>query len=170
MPLPKKPVSKEKALEKLVALCSRSEQCEFDLNRKLINWRVTTDDRQEIIDYLKENRYLDDARFARSYANDKARFSFWGPAKIRGELFKRKIKSCLVNEAIQNVEPQVWKEGLLRCAKSKAGHIDLIGEEGRENKQKLYTYLINRGFPSSAALKAIDLMKKKQEESENDDS
>lgn len=148
----RKEKTKEEALLRLENLCSRSEQCEFELERKMIGWGVRREDRKAILEELRENRYVDDKRFARSYANDKARFSAWGPNKIRMELIKRHIKSSDISEALHGVEQEVWKTGLLRNARSKAKNLqlDLEGEEGYLERQKLYRYLIGRGFPSSA--------------------
>lgn len=164
----KKIVTKEKALERLEALCNRSEQCVFDLERKLITWKIPSLERKEILESLSQDRLLDDLRFAKAYANDKARFSSWGPQKIRAELIRRKIKSSIIKEALQNVASNIWKEGLLRCAESKSRNLDLKGEGAWENGQKLYRFLIGRGFPSDVSSKAVSLMKKRQEEVEND--
>ncbi|MCH5235290.1 MAG: RecX family transcriptional regulator [Muribaculaceae bacterium] len=164
----KKEVTKEKALERLEGLCSRSEQCEFDLNRKMINWGLSSANRKEIMESLRDNRYVDDSRFARSFTNDKARFSSWGPNKIRMELIKRRLPSSIITESLRNVEPEVWKEGLLKNALSKAKNLDLTGEEGWKNRQKLFRYIVGRGFPSSSASKAVNLMKKRQEEASDD--
>ena len=160
------PLTKEKALERLASLCSRSEQCESDLTKKLLNWDINAGERKEIIEYLKENRYLDDARYAKSFANDKARFSSWGPYKIRFELTKKHINSSLIKEALSRVELSVWKEGLLRNAEAKARTLDLCGEKGYEDRQKLFRYLIGKGFPSDSASKAVSLMRKRREETE----
>lgn len=164
--MPSKPITKEKALERLASLCSRSEQCESDLTRKLITWGISPAERNEVMDYLKENRYVDDARFAKSFANDKARFSSWGPNKIRGELIKRRIKAASITAALESIDQQIWKEGLLKCAAAKSKNLDLTGEEGFENRQKLFRYLVYRGFPSSASSKAVNFMKKRQEDKE----
>ena len=158
----RKPLTKEAALTRLEALCSRSEQCESDIVRKLYNWGLSASDRKEIIQSLRENRFVDDARFAKSYANDKARFSSWGPNKIKVELIKRKINASYIKEALSGVDRKVWNEGLLRATQSKARNIDLIGEDEWDNREKLFRYLIMRGFPSSAVSKAIDWIKKQQ--------
>lgn len=160
----KKPITKESALQRLASLCSRSEQCESDLLRKLFNWGLGKDDRNEILEYLRENRFVDEERFARSFANDKARFSAWGPAKIRMELFRRKIASDKISMAINNVDAGIWKEGLLKNAMTKAKTLDLTGEESREEKQKLFRYLISRGFPTSASSKMVEHMIQRQKE------
>lgn len=160
----RKPLLKEEALNRLESLCSRSEQCEFDLIRKLINWGLHGDDRKEIIENLRENKFVDDKRFARCYANDKARFSAWGPYKIKFELIKRKIMQPYISAALSNVPNDVWKEGILRCAAVKSRNLNLMGEEGYEDRQKLFKYLISRGYPSASASKVVSIMKKKQEE------
>lgn len=164
--MPKKPITKEGAIARLESLCSRSEQCEYDLDRKMINWGLNSTQRKEILVHLKENKYLDNARFSRSYVNDKARFSSWGPYRIRLELIKKRIDKTFIDDALRQVDPAIWKEGLLKCAVSKTKNLDLTGEEGYSECQKLFRYLISRGFPSTASSKAVKMMKKKQEEME----
>lgn len=162
----KKPVTKESAFERMAALCSRSEQCESDIYRKLMTLGLAPSDRNEIIEKLKTERFVDDSRFARSYASDKARFSAWGPYKIKMELIKKRIRETFITEAIAKVESSVWKEGLLRCAVGKAKNLQLTGEESRENRNRLYKYLISRGFSSSTSSKAVAYMAKKQIEAQ----
>ena len=87
----KKLITAEQACLKLMELCSRSEQCEDDLIKKLLKMGISSPSRKEIIDYLKEERYLDNARYAGSFARDKARFSAWGPLRIRASLIAHRI-------------------------------------------------------------------------------
>ena len=158
----RKEISKEKALERLVALCNRSEQCEADIINKMIGWRLASADRNEILETLRNQSLVDNSRFAKAYAGDKARFSYWGPQKIRAELIKRRIPSNIITEALHNVEAAVWKNSLLHSADVKAKNLDLIGEDARADLQKLYRYLVSRGFPSASVTKVVSLMKKKQ--------
>ncbi|MCH5225025.1 MAG: RecX family transcriptional regulator [Muribaculaceae bacterium] len=151
----KKEITKEEALSRLEGLCSRSEQCESDLERKLFYWKISAADRREIIERLREGRFVDDNRFARSYANDKARFSAWGPAKIRAELFKKKIKAPVITEALNGVEKGVWKDGLERSYRAKLRSLRIEGELTFEDNQKIYRYLIGRGFPGGAIGKRL---------------
>lgn len=156
----KKEITKEKALERLESLCSRSEQCEFDLERKMLNWHLNRADREEVLQSLRENRYVDNTRFANSFAMDKARFSSWGPGKIRMELILKKIPSAVIKSALERVEPQVWKDGLIKSARSKARSLDFTGEDSYKEAQKLYRYLISRGFSSSSVSKIVKAISK----------
>ncbi|MCH5227788.1 MAG: RecX family transcriptional regulator [Muribaculaceae bacterium] len=164
----KKPVTKDSAFERLAALCSRSEQCESDLMKKMVAWGLRDIERREVAERLKEGRFLDESRFAKAFATDKARFSVWGPVKIRIELAKRRIPGTIIRDAVAGVNPDIWKEGLLKCARTKSRTLELNGTEGYKNQQKLYAYLISRGFPSGASSKAVALMKKEQMKDEMD--
>lgn len=158
----RKEITKEKATERLVALCNRSEQCESDLINKMINWRLSLAIRNEILESLRRQRLVDNSRFAKAYVGDKARFAYWGPQKIRIELIKRKIPSQLITEALKSVDASIWKNGLIHCAETKAKCLDLKGEESWENQQKLYRYLLSRGFSSSSVSKVVKLIKNRQ--------
>lgn len=158
-----KKIEKEKALSRLESLCSKSEQCESDINRKMIQWGLPEKDRKEIISSLKENRYLDNARFARSFTMDKARFSAWGPYKIRAELIKRNIKGEQISEALEKVGPEIWKAGILKCALSKSRELCDLDNNSYEYRVKMSRYLAGRGYGSELTGKVINYLKKRQE-------
>lgn len=162
----KKEITAEQALSRLESLCSRSEQCEFDLERKMIGWRIPSSKRKEIIEKLKEDRFVDNARYAASYANDKSRFSSWGPYKIKMELGRRKISATDISVAIKRVPRVVWKEGLLKNARSKAAGLELNGEDSRNERLKLFRFLVARGFPAALVNKAVKYMCEVQKKEE----
>ena len=157
----KKQITKEEALGKLESLCSRSEQCEYDLMQKLYRWGLPAQQRSEIIESLKENRFLDNGRYAKSYAHDKARFSAWGPMKIRMELIKKRISSQLISEALRGIDQEIWREGIFKNARAKAKSLDLKGENSFQEKQKLIRYLVGRGYPVAAAVKAAKALEER---------
>lgn len=162
------PLTKEKAKTRLMSLCARSEQCEYDILQKMFRWGLSEQDREEVIDFLKENRYIDNGRYASGFAMDKARFSHWGPIKIKMELLKKRIPAEMIKAALSSVDKEVWKEGLKKNLFSKSRHLNLLGEEGYENGNKLLRYLVSRGFPMSSCIKAVGYMKKLQEKEKED--
>lgn len=162
MALKKKPLTPEAACLKMASLCARSEQCEFEIARKLQNIGLTATQRKEIIDYLKEERYIDNQRYSKSFTSDKARFSGWGPYKIKAALIAKRISTKHINEAISMIPDSVWKESVMKIAASKAKNMDLDGDENKENRIKLYRYLLGRGYSSSDAVKAVNTIRKQQ--------
>ena len=165
----RKPISPEKAALRMAALCARAEHCEFEIDRKLFRQGLTPTQRKEIIDFLRDQKYLDDERFAKSFTNDKARFALWGPYKIKNELRQRKISSEFISKAINEVDEEIWNESITRIAHSKSRNLDLMGEEGHNNCMRIYRYLLSRGFGSSESIKTIKsiIRERKNNEGEN---
>ncbi|MDE5790299.1 MAG: RecX family transcriptional regulator, partial [Muribaculaceae bacterium] len=106
----------------------------------------------EIIDYLEENRYIDNLRFAKAFARDKVRFSGWGRNKIRMALAVKRISSSEVSEALDEIDEDEYLLALAKAAEAKARNLDLADYEERA---KLYRHLIARGFESNLISKAI---------------
>ena len=162
MAIKKKPVTPEQACLKMATLCSHSEQCEFDIRKKLFNMGLSTKDQKEIIDYLKDEKFIDNQRYANSFVSDKARFANWGPYKIRASLMLKKISPAMISEAIGKIEPDVWKTGIMRLASAKAKNLSLVGPDNQENRAKLYRYLLGRGFSSADSVNAVKIQRKLQ--------
>lgn len=141
----KKPADPEALLKRMAGLCAKSEQCSFDINLKLYKAGLPKEKREEILRYLTDNRYIDDARFARSFASYKVRFSAWGKRKIRVALAAKRIPSDLISSALEGIEDADYEAAIKRVIEAKKREIDLTD---REQRAKLYRQLLSRGFES----------------------
>ena len=94
-------VSKEEALAKMQRYCAYQERCHEEVRSKLLNMGVYSDWREEIIVQLIEENFLNEERFARSFARGKFRIKQWGRNRIRQELKKRKISDYCVRKAME---------------------------------------------------------------------
>lgn len=147
----KKPVTPDAARIRMADLCARSEQCEADIRQKLYKMGITSAQTAEIIEYLIDNKFIDNARFARSFARDKCRFSAWGKYKIQSALAAKRISSKDIAQGIEGIEESDYREALRRVTVAKAKGIDLFGDDARENRMKLFRHIISRGFESNLA-------------------
>lgn len=158
----RKPISKEAATLRMASLCARSEQCEAEIRQKLLRMGLSQAYVQEVVAGLVEGRFIDNARFARSFARDKCRFSCWGRNKIRLGLMAKRISSADTAQALEAIEPDDYLDALKRAAAAKARGLDLSGPEARENRMKLYRHLLSRGFESDLASQAVKELIRKQ--------
>lgn len=151
-----KSISEEAARLRMASLCARTEQCEYDIRMKLS--RILPDPQacQRIISFLKENRFIDNERFAGAFARDKIRFSGWGPAKVRAALRLKRIDTELINQAIASVGEEEKTETLLRIAGTKAKQLDL---NLYNDRLKLMRFLAGRGFDADDCRLALKLLK-----------
>ena len=148
----KKPITKEAALLKMADLCARGEHCAFEIREKLRKMQLAASDANEIVEYLEENRYIDDSRFARAFARDKVKFSGWGKNKIRMALAMKRIPSAEISLALEEIDPEEYMAVAVNAAKAKARNLDL---SDYNDKGKLYRHLASRGFEGSVISKAI---------------
>lgn len=159
----KQPVSVDAARLRMADLCARSEQCEADIRQKLYRLGLTPPQVQQVIESLIEERFIDNARFACSYARDKCRFSAWGNNKIRLGLHAKRIPADLITAALQSIDRSDYLDALKRTALAKARGLDLNGEQGRENRLKLFRHILSRGFESDLASRAVRELTSKRE-------
>lgn len=152
----KKSLDPEKARLRIADLCARSEQCEYDIREKMRRWQLPAAAIEDIIEFLFDGKFVDNRRFAKSFTNDKVKFSAWGKNKIRQALRLKRIPSDVIDETFENLDSEEYNRALLRAAKAKASALDL---SIYEDKAKLYRHLLSRGFESRKISAVINKLK-----------
>ena len=87
----------ERALKNLADKCSRKEYCCADIRKKLEQWELPEEEAAKVMQFLQEHHFVDDRRYARNYAEDKARFNRWGRQKIT-LMLRQKARSLAEND------------------------------------------------------------------------
>jgi regulatory protein len=141
-------------LNKAATYASRCEHCESEVREKLLIWGGTSEETDEIIAYLIEERYIDNQRYANSYAKDKFRFNHWGKYKISMMLRSKDIESEFIEEALGQIDDEEYLEKLQQILKDKLRSLKYASEY--EKKGKLFKFAQSRGFESGAISKVID--------------
>ena len=81
----------EMALQRLTALCASAEHCEYEMTEKMRKWEVDESDRQRIVEYLRDAKFVDDERYARAFVKDKIKYNKWGRRKVEQALWAKHI-------------------------------------------------------------------------------
>lgn len=81
----------EMALQRLTALCASAEHCEYEMMEKMRKWEVEESDRERIMEYLRQAKFVDDERYARAFVKDKVRYNKWGRRKVEQGLWAKHI-------------------------------------------------------------------------------
>ena len=102
----------DKWLKRMADYCSRSERCEFDVRTKLEKALLEIEEKDELIDYLIDNKYIDNARFSQFFANDKYKFNKWGKQKIRMHLKHKQIISSDIEHSLSLIDMKQYKKNL----------------------------------------------------------
>jgi len=148
------PLTKKEALIRLQKYCVYQDRCHQEVRNKLIELKVYGDDLEEVIADLIQENFLNEERFARSYARGKFRFKKWGKRKILGELKRRKISEYCIKKAFTEIDEEEYTETLYNVLEKKIKTTN--GKNRYEIKQKVVNYAIQRGFESFLIWPAIN--------------
>ena len=152
--MPRKPISPENAFLRLATLCARSEQAEGDLRKKLHDWGIAGNDSNDIIARLKQERYLDNQRYARAYCRDKLRFNGWGRIKIAFMLRGKGIEQEYIETALAEINEEQYIATLDNALAAKA---KTLGDKSPEQfTASLIRFASSRGFEPSIIFPAIE--------------
>lgn len=143
----------EQALTRVTSLCSASEYCIHDINEKLYRWGISNTDSERIIDYLLDEKYIDEARYAQAYTNDKLRFSHWGRIKIKSMLRMKHISDRDINNALDNISEEEYENILRDIIKGKAKSEG--DAEDYASRAKIIRFALQRGFEMGEITKFI---------------
>jgi regulatory protein len=88
-------------LELAYRYLNRRDRTEGEGRKLLAAKGVEDDAAQDAIETLREQGYVDDARYARLFAEDKRALEGWGTERIRGTLALRGIDRELIDAAVQ---------------------------------------------------------------------
>ncbi len=150
----KKQFSYQELRLKSAAYCSLSEHCVYEIKKKLTEWGANESESKQIIDYLKEEDFLNEQRFTQAFVKDKFRFAKWGKIKISFELRMKHIPESEISQAMLMIDEDEYENVLYELIEKKDKSIKYASKNDR--KAKLLRFAQSRGFEINLALKVID--------------
>lgn len=140
----KKWISKEDGLKKLEHYCAYQDRCHKEVRTKGISIGLYGDDLEEVIATLIETRFLNEERFARSYARGKFRIKKWGRVRITQELKFRKVSAYCIRKAMEEIEEEEYLSTLIDIIQKKQKQYSTLPPY--QQRKKLVDHLVRRGF------------------------
>lgn len=135
---------KDLVLAKLKKYCAYRDRCHAEVRNKILKLEVYGDTLEEIISDLIIEGFLNEERYACSFARGKFRINHWGRNKIRQGLKAKQIPDSLIKIALKEIEEREYLDVLTKLLLKKS---TLISEENRAiRNNKLITYAMGRGF------------------------
>ena len=92
------------ARDKIQAYCAYQERCHLEVEKKLKSWGLIPDAVDMIVVQLMQQNFLNEERFARSFARGKFRIKKWGRIKIKLELKKKSIYAKCIEYAMEEID------------------------------------------------------------------
>jgi regulatory protein len=144
---PAKPLTPDQVLDKMAKYCAYQERCVKEVRDKLKTFDIAEEDKTKILDYLLDNRFVNDERYAKAFVRGKVNQSGWGINKIRFHLIQKGIDKDIIDEALVQTDEEVYRQRLIEILKTKAKTIKAASDF--EKKRKLAAYAMQKGFEGS---------------------
>ena len=132
---------------KLEYYCSYQERCHQEVVQKSYDLGMKSDEVNAVVVHLLQNNFLNEERFARSFARGKHRIKLWGKIRIVNELKQRQISAPNIKCALTEISDEEYQDTLDKLAEK---HWNSLTErKGQKKNKKFCDYLLRRGWESN---------------------
>lgn len=144
----------ESAREYAFLLLKYRQRSVEELKLRLKNKKFSETVIKGTVNFLKEKRFLDDAQFSRAWISSRLKRPY-GLRRIKQELRLKGVDREIIETQAGNLsrdysEPDIVEEIVIRKADN------LKGLEPVKARQRLYSYLIRRGFTPEIVIEKIN--------------
>ncbi|NJN27892.1 MAG: regulatory protein RecX [Cyclobacteriaceae bacterium] len=123
--------------------CAYQERSQQEVRDKLYLLGLYSDEVELVLSELITENYVNEERFARSFASGKFRIKQWGRRKIAYALKQRHISTYCISRAMQEIPQDEYLQTIELLIAKKAR--SLTGDQ-LSIKRKVANYLISKGF------------------------
>ena len=142
----------KRARKRAMFLLEKMDRTESQLRNKLRQGFYGEDLIDDAIAYVKKYHYIDDNRYAQTYVRyQKERKS---KRQIKMDLMQKGVEREIIEQAIEaEYEPESEQELILKWIEKRKYK---IGESDIKEKQKMYQFLMRKGFRSEDILHVLE--------------
>jgi len=140
-----------RALAAAYRYLNRRERSESELRAHLASRDFDSPTVDATLEVLRDQGYVDDARFARMFAQDKRTLEQWGSERIERALCSRGIERDLIDEAVSEEPAGAEADRALELLQRR---FRSPPSDARERERALGV-LLRKGFDSELALEAV---------------
>ena len=133
----------EEAKRSLERFCVYQDRCHQEIERKLKEMRMIPEARELILLHLMKHDFLNEERFARSFARGKFRIKQWGRRRIERELKQRDISAYNVKAGLSEISPEAYEKTFLEVSRKR---FNGIREPDQYKKRKKSPFHLIKNF------------------------
>lgn len=130
--------------KKLEQYCIYQDRCHKEVEKKLNQYNLIPEAKEYILLHLLQENFLNEERFAKSFARGKFRIKKWGKPRIIRELKFREISDYNIKTALKEIDPDEYLKTLTQLALKK--NKSIFEKNDYKRKVKLINFLKYRGY------------------------
>ena len=134
-------------------IVERSYKSERELKDKLLLKGYDKDSIEKTIEFLKEYNFLSDNNYTKMYVKDKSKFQ--GKNRIKFDLYRKGIDEEIIQEELSSIDEEDEREVAYNLVLKKYNVISKRESDKYKLSQKLYRYIVSKGYSYDIASYAI---------------
>jgi regulatory protein len=123
------------------------------VEQKLRAMKMDSNEIDEILAHLIQENYLNESRFACSFARGKHRIKFWGKVRIVNELKFRNISTYNINLALKEITAEEYEANFNALAERNWHAIKEAN--GLKKRKKCCDFLLRKGYESNLVYEKV---------------
>lgn len=148
----------QKNVEKIKRYCAYQERSHFEVREKLYSLGLYKNQVETILTELIADNYLDEERFACSFARGRFNLKQWGRIKIKYALKLKRVSDYNIKTALKQINEDDYKATLQKVATAKWDALE--GEHYITRQAKTTAYLLQKGFEAPLVQQAVRALAK----------
>ncbi|CUP14513.1 recombination regulator RecX [Clostridium disporicum] len=142
-------------------IVERSYKTEKEIFNKLITKEYSKESINRTIEFLREYNLINDRNYVKMYVKDKLKSQ--GKNKIKYNLKRKGISDELIIEELSKIDDEDSKNGAIILAQKKYNELKRRESDQYKLSQKLYRFLISKGYNYDLASDVMKEVIKKDE-------
>ena len=143
----------KQAVEKLAKYCAYQERSQWEVRNKMNDFQLSDDQKEEVIVELIQHDFLNEQRFAESFARGKFVIKKWGRIKISNELKKHKVSQRCLQLAFKEIDAVKYEATLIEILEKRLNKVKR--PLSYKEKSKATNYALSRGYELDIILSAM---------------
>ena len=136
----------EEAKRKLEKYCVYQDRCHQEIMQKLREMGMIREASEMIQLHLMEHDFVNEERFARSFAHGKFKIKKWGKRRIVNELKQREVSKYNIEAALSEIDPGEYENTLQEIGRRR---FETVQENNTfKKRKKVADFLLRKGFES----------------------
>ncbi|MBM4171368.1 MAG: regulatory protein RecX [Ignavibacteria bacterium] len=151
----------QKTKDSALRLLARRPHSKYEIKIKLIRKGYSKDIIENVIQKLTDEKLIDDLVFSNAYVLELSEKKKSGIVKIKSQLLKKGIDRKIIANALEKISDIEEIENAYQLVIKKLKILKRKETDHKKIQQKLYSYLLSKGYPSeliSKTLRKINLL------------
>jgi regulatory protein len=141
----------EKARKLAWRSLNRRERTAAELRERLAAKEIEPWAIDQVVDELREQRYVDDAGYAQRFADDRRRLDGWGSERIERRLRELGVEDEAIAPALAEQDPETELDAAVALLEQRFP----VAPETRRDRDRALRMLLRKGYALELALEAL---------------